>query len=415
LLFLGCHSQSTLPTGKSAGESHSPSKVEKIPVETEIARITLTPEATQRLGITTADVTLKDATRRRTFGGDITIPSGKSIIVAAPFSGAIVPPRDKGIPTPGQRVTLGEPLLSINPLLTPERDVPTPVERVQIANAKATLLSALTVAEGDVERTTAEVEAAKIARDRAAKLLEDRVGSARAMDDAQAILNVAEANLVAANERKQQLAQLAITLDSPSGTSGDATPLAVTAPQAGFVRTLSVTPGQTVTIGAPLFELVSTDTVWIRVPVYVDLLDTIETGEPATIVGLDGRKKESTTTATPIEAPPSADPLSSTADLFFVADNGDGSLRPGQRIGVELKLRGSEQALSVPAKSLLYDIYGGTWVYEQTAENVYERRRVLVRFTDGDDVILAEGLSTGMKVVVDGAAELYGTEFGSGK
>ena len=48
------------------------------------------------------------------------------------------------------------------PLLSPERDVPTPAERVQIANTRATLLSALIVARGEVSRSQAEVEAAQI-------------------------------------------------------------------------------------------------------------------------------------------------------------------------------------------------------------------------------------------------------------
>jgi hypothetical protein len=168
-------------------------------------------------------------------------------------------------------------------------------------------------------------------------------------------------------------------------------------------------------VGAALFEVVSTDTVWVRVPVYVDLLNEIVLDAQAEIVGMDGRHDATPRIAHPIAAPPSADPLSTTADLFYSLVNRDGSLRPGQRVGIELQLKGDQQASTVPAKSLLYDIYGGTWVYEQSGEYAFERRRVLVRFTDGDRVVLSRGPSAGTPIVVDGAAELYGTEFGAGK
>jgi biotin carboxyl carrier protein len=335
MLFLtiaGCAESHSPKSSKSP----PPAKVEKLPLETEIARVTLTPDADRRLGITTAQVIDQDVSRRRTFGGDVIVPVGKSIIVAAPFPGTIVPPEKRPIPTPGQRVASGESVLSIAPLLTPERDVPTPAEQVQMTNARATILSALTVAEGDVERAKAESEAAKISLDRASKLLSDRVGSARFVDDAQAQLNIAATNFVAAQQRVTQLRQLAKSLDSQGSSGGNADPLIVSAPQAGVVRSLSVTPGQTVTIGAPLFEVVDTDTVWIRVPIYVDLLNTIVTDSAAEIVGLDGRHNPEPRIAHPIAAPPSADPLNTTADLYYSLENRDGSLRPGQRVGIEL-------------------------------------------------------------------------------
>jgi hypothetical protein len=58
------------------------------------------------------------------------------------------------------------------------------------------------------------------------------------------------------------------------------------------------------------------------------------------------------------------------------------------------------------------DIYGGTWVYEQTAELEFIRRRVLVRYVAGDTAVLSHGPPPGAPVVVAGAAELFGTETG---
>ncbi len=401
-------------TDDAKPKAAAPAKVEKLPLETEIARVTLTPQAAQRLGIVVAKIAREKVERRRVFGGDVAIPAGKSIIVSAPVPGTISPPESGEIPWPGQTVQAGASILSLAPLLSPERDVPTPVERVQIANARATLMSALTVAKGDVQRGQAEVDGARIAFDRAEKLLADRAGSARAVDEARAQLNVAVSTSQAAQDRAEQLGQLLTELDV-NGTPGHATPLLMTAPQPGVLRSLSVTRGQTVAAGAALFEVADLQLVWIRVPIYVDLLPEVDTQAEARIVGLDGRGSGTPRLVRPIAAPPTADALSTTADLYFVAANPVGDLRPGQRVGVELAMRGAQTALVVPVKAILYDIYGGVWVYIQTAEHVFQRSRALIQFTDTDRAILASGPPEGSLVVTDGAAELFGTEFGAGK
>ncbi|MEQ1861480.1 MAG: efflux RND transporter periplasmic adaptor subunit, partial [Chthoniobacteraceae bacterium] len=62
-----------------------------------------------------------------------------------------------------------------------------------------------------------------------------------------------------------------------------------------------------------------------------------------------------------------------------------------------------------------HDIHGGQWVYENTAPQTFTRRRVVVDRVVGPDAVLASGARAGAKVVTDGAAELFGTEFGAGK
>jgi len=404
-------------TPHAASSDHkptAPAKVEKLPQETEIARITLTEQAEQRLGITLAEVTRENVQQRRTFGGELMIPVGKSTIVSAPLAGTIAAPESGEIPLPGQTLKAAAPVMSLAPLLSPERYVPTPAERVQMANARATLMSALTIAHGDVQRGEAELTAAHITLDRAKRLLEDRAGSARAVDDAQAMRDVAEANLNAASEREKQFTQLLASIDE-TGANGTAAPLLMTSPQAGVMRNVLVTRGQTVTAGAALFEVVDVTSLWIRVPIYVDLLSQIELEADAIVVGLDGRASLTPRRATPVAAPPTADPLSTTADLYFAIDTPDGGLRPGQRVGVDLALKGEEEGFVVPAKSILYDIYGGTWVYVKSGDHAFERSRVLIRYAVDQRVVLGESPPVGTQVVVDGAAELYGTEFGAGK
>ena len=71
--------------------------------------------------------------------------------------------------------------------------------------------------------------------------------------------------------------------------------------------------------------------------------------------------------------------------------------------------------LVIPDSALINDIHGGVWVYEQTAPHTFARRRVEVRDTQGGLAVLTLGPQAGAKIVVTGAAELYGVEFGAGK
>ncbi len=410
LLSLGC----TKPTSKNDAAHDKPATVEKLPVETELAKVTLSVDADRRLGIKTAAVVMQSVAPRRTFGGDAIVPNGNTIVVTAPVSGIVTQSAKRSLPLPGERVQSGEAVVTLVPLLSPERDVPTPAEQVQLVGARANLVAAQTVAMGDIERSRAEVEGAKIALDRAKQLFADRAGARRAVDDAEAQLNIATSVFDAATERQKQLAGLLTKLEMPKN-SGEAISLPMTTPIAGIINRLNVSEGQTVANGAPLFEVIQLDTIWIRVPVFVDLLPKIEDEQAARLVSLSGIANATAAIAKPITAPPTADALSSSADLYYEVDNRDLGLRPGQRVGVELAMKGSGEALAVPASSILYDVNGGTWVYEVKGERQYQRHRVAIRWSDGETAILESGPSVGTQVVVEGAAELFGTEFGTGK
>jgi hypothetical protein len=70
--------------------------------------------------------------------------------------------------------------------------------------------------------------------------------------------------------------------------------------------------------------------------------------------------------------------------------------------------------LVIPYAALIYDAQGGTWAYTSPEPLVFERAAVTVESIDGDRVMLSEGPPAGTEVVVVGAAELFGAEFGVG-
>lgn len=389
-----------------------PAKVAQPADEQDLATITLTPKAEKRLGIVTVEVERKAMPRQRTLGGEVVSPPGRGAIVSAPVSGTLAAPPAHTVPPPGARVAEGDPIFTLLPLLSSDKSVLTLAERAQMAQARASLETLRAQADQQVELAVVQVEAARKNRDRAVQLLRDRAGSQQSVDDATAAFDLAQRTLETSRERLAILEATQLDVDA-----GALAPLTVRAPLAGILRDFGAVPGELVVAGATLFEVVSYDQVWVRVPVYVGQWDDVDTRTEAdALVTEFGQSPEASgRRAKPVAAPPSANPAAATVDLFYELDNADGRLRPGHKVAVTLPLLGDDENLVIPWSAVLHDIHGGTWVYEEVAPQTFVRRRVDVRFVSGADAVLADGPEPGATIVTDGAAELFGTEFGFGK
>jgi RND family efflux transporter MFP subunit len=252
--------------------------------------------------------------------------------------------------------------------------------------------------------TSAEAEelAARQRVQRLEQLLKDGAASVRSLEEARAQHQVATAALTAARER------LAGAATNPVGAQGE---LIVSAPFDGVVQAISAVPGQTVAASAPLLALAQIDALWVRVPVYAGDAGDVDEGLRAAVrrLGDTGAPMPATRVTAPLQGNPSA----ASVDLYYAVTN-SGTLRPGERVLVELPLTSTEQGLVVPDTAVLYDIHGATWVYEDLGGNAYVRRRIEVARHAGNRAIIRRGLGEGVKVVTAGAAELFGTEFGAG-
>lgn len=392
-----------IPAAKHAEVAH-PVK------ETELNSVKLTEDAHRRLGVEVQPVQQRSMPRTRAFGAELALPTGAAVVVTAPVAGTLRDPSGFRFPQVGQPLQAGAPVLSLLPMLTPERLVLTPAERVRLAEVKATIAQTQIEAEGQVQQAKVQVEAAQIALKRAERLLSDNVGTRRAVDDARAQFELAEEAFSAAQQRKQLVDK--ITLDEEAGTLE---PISITSPLSGIVRATHVQTGQLISAGMPLFEVMNDEVLWIRVPVYVGELDGIDTSRAARLTALDGRLSERDLVAQPVALPPTALPLSAAVDLYYEVPNAGHKLRPGQRVTAHLPLLGETDVDAVPWSAIFHDIYGGQWVYEQVAERTYVRRRVVVGWIDQGWAALRRGPSAGAEIVTAGVAELAGTEFGFAK
>ena len=382
-------------TDKKAEKPPAAATVAKPVKEDDFNTVVLTEAAESRLGLKTGAVEKKAVRRSRIYGGEVTIPVGKTIVVSAPLGGILRAPA-AGMPKAGQIVKKGDPILELLPLMTPE--------------GRTATATALVDADGQVKNSQSQLDLAKIALDRATNLLKQEAGSQRNVDEARATYDVAAKTLEAVSARRAMLAKVIGEVDS-----GTAAPILISASLDGILRTVSALPGQSVASGGALFEVIDLRTIWVRVPVPVGDLDAINRQESIVLGPLSLQSHGNPVAATPVAAPPSANALSATVDVYYEAPNPGGRWIPGQRVGATISLLDTAECLTVPWSAIIYDIHGGSWVYERTAARTFVRLRVVVKYTMGSDAVLASGLVVGTTVVTAGSQELFASETGFNK
>jgi membrane fusion protein, heavy metal efflux system len=352
--------------------------------EGDLQRITLTAQAEARLGITVASAEERVVPRVRSVGGEVFPSSGRSLSIVAPVAGRL--DRSTLALHAGQMVKRGDALISLTPVATVDRDVRATAERGTVtAEARYTAMEA------------------RLAR--AEKLLADGAGSARAAEEARVDRDTAKAELDAAKARSGMIAQSPLAADVS---------VTLRAPEDAVIRTMSAAPGAIVPAGALLFDLVGTGALWVRTSVFVGDVPLLKTGASARVRQLTAAPSEADSDALPANGPPTADPATSTYDLYFTLPT-EARFRPGERVALDLLFRSEEQAVCIAPSAIVRDVSGSAWVYLAVAEHTFERRRVELERVEPGCARIGRGLSKGASVVTTGATELFGFEFGGGK
>jgi hypothetical protein len=75
----------------------------------------------------------------------------------------------------------------------------------------------------------------------------------------------------------------------------------------------------------------------------------------------------------------------------------------------DVDVKGAKQKV-MPYAALLYDTQGETWTFTNAEPLTFVRQKIKVDRIEGDKAFLAQGPVAGTKVVIVGAAELYGSE-----
>ncbi len=289
-------------------------------------------------------------------------------------------------------------------------------DRVTNGQTLATVVSAeLGEAVAAFHTAGARSEVADARAERLRGLEGQGVSSRAEVAQAEAELKVAASELEAAEER---LRVLGVRPDA--GRDGHfPSRFPLRAPIAGEILAADARVGQAVEPGAGLFHIGDLDEVWLLVDVYERDLATVAKGQPVRF-GVDAWPGE-VFTGTVDWVGGVVQPASRTVELRVVVPNADHRLKPGMFARADLGLAvadaGTPALVVVPAEAL-QDVEGRTIVFVQTAPDTFTTRTVRVASRHGSDVHLAEGLTPGEPVVVEGAftlkSELAKSELGEG-
>ncbi len=383
LLVIGC--SKTSDTKKA-----SPSSIENPVKESDLTTIKLTDKAVERLGIKTKEIEALPMKLTRIYSGEVMAVPGQSMTLTAPVSGTILGLRNGALPMAGTAVKKGQPLY-----------------RLLILPSEKDLISA----QEDVKLKKVQYDVAVEKLKRAEQLLKDKAGSVRAKQDADAELANITAGLRVAEARVELMKG-----NSGAAVSDKLSTLNIESSVDGFIQRVYTSPSQVVSANAPVMDLASLSPLWVRVQVYAGDLTLVNNKISASVRMLsDFNGSSGEVVARPIDGPRTADPLNSSADLFYELPNRDNQFRPGQKVSVTLPFKQEQTSSVIPFSAILYDIQGGTWVYENSTPLVYIRRRVELANVENGFAILKRGPAAGTKIVIEGAAELFGTEFGGAK
>ena len=202
--------------------------------------------------------------------------------------------------------------------------------------------------------------------------------------------------------KKEQLKSAEGQLTSAKGKfEGAAAQLAyseIRSPIDGVVTDRPSYAGETPPPGVPLLTVMDTSTVIAKAHIPQDQAVQLRPGNAATIkTGGDIEVAGKVTVVSP-----ALDPNSTTVEIWIEAPNEDGRLRPGSSVSVEMVARTVNDAVVVPASSVLKTPEGTSTVMV-IRDGKAVQTEVETGIREGALVQISKGLSGGETVVVGGS------------
>lgn len=366
---------------------------EKPRIERDLAFTTLSKKAYIALQIKTEPIVLKEVQERLTLTGWIMAKPGNEVTLTAPTAGYVRFREGTGVPIAGDRIKPGQELLQIAPVLSP-------VEQIQVAALKRSIETELIKAQ--VTLSASESDLARIR-----ELHSQNLRSKQDLELAQKARDHAVEELAGAKDKLKLF---------------DLPPLPIKASQGGNILSAPISAGQYVPASGPLVTLIELNPTWIRVPVPEVDLPRIDVKQPIAIHVAEGDAKRDAR-ATFLSARPAGrvahvDPIRHTAELWYEIEKvPEGkSFVKDQMLPVHFTLGKVEKATVVPYSAIVFDAQGHAWIYlERTAggdaQHRFERQPVEMGGVSGDGIIIRTNLSSGDRVVTNGAAVLFSRDF----
>lgn len=337
-------------------------------------RVSLDPSALASLELTYARAEVRELVPALEVPAELVPVPDRRAVVGARVSGRVV---DVSVNT-GDRVSRGESLLVL--------------ESAEVGRAWADLVSTRAV-----ERVAAR------ARDRQRALLDGRVTSVRAVEEAQGAWEMADAEVRAALTR---LASLGVY--DPGPLPPDPARVTLTSPVGGVVTARAANHGAWVEPSDVLIEVVDLDELWLEASVYEQQMRYVDEGQAVQVEvrAFPGEVFQGSVN----RIPGVLDERTRSIGVRIVLANPDHRLRPGMFATARIQATHTHEArrlLAIPW-SAVQEVDGHQAVFVRVGDGVFELRTVHTAERAGDFVEILTGLDPGDEVVANGSFLLKG-------
>jgi len=337
-------------------------------------RVALNDAALASLELTYATAAVMTLTPTLEVPAEVVPVPDRLAAIGARVSGRIV---DVFVNT-GDRVSRSDPLLAI--------------ESAEVGRAWADLVA-----------TRAGERVARRALDRQQELLDGRVTSVRAFEEAQGTWEIAEADLRAALTR---LASLGVA--DPGEPPANPARVTLYSPIAGSVTARTVSLGEWVEPSNILLQVIDLTEVWLEASVYEQEMRYVDVGQQ---VQVEVRAFPDDVFLGTVERLAGVlDEKTRSIGVRIALANEGGRLRPGMFATARIQgtqAREARELIAIPWAAV-QEIDGRQAVFMRAGDGVFEVRTVHTAQRVGDLVEILTGLEVGDEVVADGSFLLKG-------
>lgn len=247
-----------------------------------------------------------------------------------------------------------------------------------------------------VQQAKAALEEARLRRDRARQMMEQKLIAAADFDTAEANFQIADGRHQDAIEeirnRQATLLQRKTELELAKQMLRDTE---LRAPITGAVLNRAGSVGQYVAPGTNVVTLVRMHPLRLQLPVPERAASGVRVGQ-AVMLSLENDARTYRGHVTRLS--PAIDPLNRTLMVEASIPNEDSRLKPGSFVRASLVTRQGDEALFIPAESLV--VFAGIEKVYLVSEGKSAERLIRTGRRDGNRIEVLEGLNAGDRVVV---------------
>lgn len=354
--------------------------------------LTLSVETQERIAMKIAEVETKTLQPMVVAHGRIEQDPAGTFALRAPIAGVLRTASGRDWPGIGSALEPGTTLGYVEPRFTP----------LELADVQSRYMDAL----ADVEEAQADLEASRTSFENKSRLnTEGGLVSDRSLEETRARYRSSEARLGAA----QHKASLYESLVQGQGQASSLFPIQVPGP--GEVFEVAARPGEVVDSAQVLLRTTSSDTLIARVSLFVG--DFVEPPLVSAQIIVSGMEK-SVLVGEPIGVASEASAMTGGQVLLYrVRVSTQEPIRPGSALLAYIPTSGSPMTGVIIPRSSILRHGGRTWVYIQTDENRFERRDCELQTPTNNGWFAIHGVSSGERVVVEGAQMLLSEELKS--